>query len=255
MNDENVTLRPFINKLITLKTKALSSFLYLIVVLLLTSFSDPYSIKRISDANFRYEFYTTDKTVKPHSDKVYYWFKGGLIHNAQAGIGGALLNDAFVKMYHSNQLAEQGVFKKGLKVGLWKTWYPNGVVETTQKWSSGLRSGEFYHYDENGSVLEKGSFKNNRKNGTWVDFTKKDTVVYKKGIVFVKKPKLSKEEKAKLKEEEKKADEAKKTLKAEEKAKKATPIKSEKESGNKPKKEGFFKKLFHKKKANQNVNG
>ena len=34
------------------------------VFVLLVSFTDPYSIKRISDANFRYEFYTSTKEVK-----------------------------------------------------------------------------------------------------------------------------------------------------------------------------------------------
>ncbi|WP_300568525.1 hypothetical protein [Flavobacterium sp.] len=234
-----------------MKAKALPTFLYLIVALLLTSFSDPYAIKRISDANYRYEFYTTTKKPNPKSDKVYYWFKGGLIHNAQGGIAGELIDAKFVKMYHSNQLAEQGFFKKGLKVGLWKTWYSNGTIETTQKWSNGLKSGKFYHYDTNGLLIENGNFKNNKKHGVWIDYTAKDSIVYNKGVIFVKKPKPSKEEIAKLKEEKKKASAAKKAAKEEEKAKKATTKGNKKPSESKPKKEGFFKKIFNKKQSNQ----
>jgi antitoxin component YwqK of YwqJK toxin-antitoxin module len=248
-----------------LKTKKLQLFLCTIVALLLISFSDPYTIKRISDLNFRYEFYTTSKKIKPKSNKIYYWFKGGLIHNAQAGVAGELLNEKFTKMYHSNQLAEQGEFKNGLKVGLWKTWHPNGIVETTQYWDNGLKKGLFYHYDKNGDVIEKGNFKTDKKQGQWIDYVKKDTIIFKKGVVFVEKPKLSKEEKKKQKEEKKKTAAAKKALKEVEKAKKAAEKQAEKADKNKPKtnttnegkpqKNGFFKRLFAKKQPKQNTNG
>ncbi len=203
------------------------------------SFSDPYSIKRISDKDFRYEFYTTSKVIKPKSDKIYYWFKGGMIHNTQSGMAGELLNDKFVKMYHSNQLAEQGFFKKGLKVGSWKTWHQNGIIETIQKWNNGFKSGDFYHYNEVGALIEKGKYKNNKKNGTWIDFTKKDTITYKNGIIFVKKTKLPKEEKAKKKEEKQKTETAKTT--------------SQKDSNHEGGK-SFFKRLFSKKESKNKVN-
>lgn len=161
--------------------------------LFLQSFSDPYTMKRISDKEFRYEFYTTDKKVKAKDNKIYYWFKGGLIHNAQAGFVGELLDDKFVKTYNSNQIAEQGTFRKGLKIGLWKTWYNNGIVATTQKWCNGLRSGAFYSYDEKGLLIEKGKFRKNEKHGVWIDYIKKDTIVYKKGVVFIKKIKEEKD--------------------------------------------------------------
>lgn len=252
----------FKNKLITLKTKVLSSFLYLTTALLLVSFSDPYSIKRISDADFRYEFYTTDKKISPKDHKTYYWFKGGLIHNAQGGLAGELLDGKFIKMFHSNQLAEQGVFKKGLKVALWKTWYANGIIETMQKWSNGLKNGVFYRYSESGTMVEKGNFKNGQKHGTWIDYIKKDTVLFKRGIVVVQKQKLSKEEieeskieAKKLKEEKKKIAAAKKAANEEAKAQKSKGKDFNKTPENKPGKDGFFKRLFSKKQPKKNVNG
>ena len=177
---------------------------------------------------------------------MYYWFKGGLIHHAQSGIAGELLNDKFVKMYHSNQLAEQGYFKKGLKIGLWKTWYNNGILETTQKWSDGAKSGDFYHFGEDGTILEKGKYKNNKKNGPWIDFVKKDTIVYKNGVVFTKEIKLSKEEKAKLKEEKAKLKEEKQ---------KAKTVKNKLPKDSKPDgKKSFFKRLISKKDSKNKVN-
>lgn len=197
---------------IFLKSKALFPLSSLLFAMLLLSFSDPYTLKRTSDPNFRYEFYTTDKIVKPKGNKTYYWFKGGAIHNAQAGITGALLNDKFVKMYHSNQLAEQGEFENGLKVGLWTTWHPNGTIQTTQNWENGLRKGVYYRYNIQGGLAEKGTYKKDIKQGAWIDFEKKDTIVYKRGLAVIKKIKVSKAEEFKLKQESIKKEEAKKAL-------------------------------------------
>lgn len=178
-----------------------STFLYLILFVLLSSFSDPYSIRRISDMNFRYEFYTTDKKINPKKNRMYYWFKGGLIHNSQSGIVGDLLDDTFIKLYHSNQLAEQGQFRNGLKIGLWKTWHPNGKISTIQYWKNGFKTGNYYCYDENGVMTTKGFYRNDKMNRLWIDYAKKDTLEYKKGIVVLKKQSLSKLEKYKLKQD------------------------------------------------------
>jgi hypothetical protein len=194
-----------------LKTKLSLSLLYFFISLSLVSFSDPYSIKRISDQDFRYEFYVTDKTITPKPNKVYYWFKGGAIHSAQGGSGGDLLNDGFLKTYHSNQIAEKGNFKNGLKVGAWKTWHPNGSIESTQKWSKGLRTGRYYKYDKNGLVVETGCYKNDKKQGKWYDFEKKDTTNYRNGMLVIKKQKLSKLDKLTLELETLKNDANKRT--------------------------------------------
>lgn len=207
-----------------LKTKVLSRFLHLILAMLFLSFTDPYTIKRISDLNFRYEFYTTDKIVKPDADKMYYWFKGGLIHNAQGGTAGVLLDGKYIKMFHSNQLAEQGEFKNGIKVGLWTTWHPNGIKESTLNWKKGLRKGTYHRYNPQGELAEKGSYKKDKKEGRWIDYEKNETIIYSKGVGVVKKTKISRAEKFKLKEDAKKAEEAKKTLEASDKLKIKTDL-------------------------------
>ncbi len=181
---------------------------------------------------------------------MYYWFKGGLIHNAQAGIAGELLNDKFTKMYHSNQLAEQGYFKNGLKKGLWRTWHKNGIIETTQKWNNGFRTGEFFHFNEDGLMIAKGKYKKGNKHGIWIDFVKKDTIEYKNGVIFIKKPKPSKEERIKQKEEKQKINEAKKLTKQNSKSKKKAKDSSEEKSN----KKGFLKNIFKKKQSNSKVN-
>lgn len=227
----------------------------LLISILLVSFTDPYTIKRVSDKEYRYEFYTTDKGSTTINTKTYYWFKGGLIHSSQGGVAGQLLNDDFKKFYHNNQLAEQGKFKKGLKVGLWKTWFQNGRLETTQKFSNGLSSGEFQKFNESGAIIEKGKFKKGKKHGQWINYISKDTIQFKNGAIFIPKPKLTKDEKVLVKETKLKEREALKLQKEKEKElKKAEKEKSQnhKEKSKetrkeKNKKENFFKRLFSKK--------
>lgn len=177
-----------------MKTKFSSFFLGLVLIFMLVSFSDPYLNlkKRITDKQFKYEFYTTQKKVNPKSDVIYYWFKGGAIHTSEEGIAGELLNDQFDKFYLSNQLAEKGKFRKGKKVGVWRTWHPNGVLATEEEWAGGQKNGNFISYSDDGVLLIKGLFRSDKKEGKWINYFSNDTVVYKKDLVV--KPKQQKKE-------------------------------------------------------------
>lgn len=165
-------------------------YFLLIVLFMLFGFGGTSLKKRISDANWRYEFYTTDKVVTPKSEREYYWFKGGLIHKSEYGTGGELLHKDFYKYYHSNQLAETGQYKCGLKEGYWKTWFENGALQSEVYWSSGQRDGSYYMYDQTGFLVEKGRFKNNKKHGRWINYISKDTLKYRRGELVIKKVKV-----------------------------------------------------------------
>jgi hypothetical protein len=200
-----------------LKTYTIPRFTAIILAFALLSFGDPYTIKRISDKDFRYEFYTSNKKVAPKKNKTYYWFKGGLIHEAQGGIAGDVLHDKFIKMYHSNQLAEQGEFKNGLRVGEWKTWHQNGVLASTTEYSNGLRCGKHSSYNENGNLVENGKFRSDLKTGKWTNTESKEITTYKKGIIVKQKETFTKSEKYRIKHENAKlenAQEAQKELEA-----------------------------------------
>ncbi|RXR31872.1 hypothetical protein EQG68_09390 [Flavobacterium piscinae] len=108
-----------------MSTSKFSFLQFGLFIFLFGSFAIPNLKKRITDKEYRYEFYTTQKEVSAKQDRLYYWFKGGAIHSSEYGVSGELLDGEFEKFYLSNQLAEKGVFKKGLKDGLWKTWHWN----------------------------------------------------------------------------------------------------------------------------------
>lgn len=160
-------------------------YLLIFCALLFFSFGEIKSKKRISDAHYRYEFYTTDKKVNTKPERYYYWFKGGAIHNSEYGIGGELLDDSFVKYYHSNQLAEAGRYDRGLKEGFWQTWFSSGIMESRIYWHEGQRDGTYEMYSETGKLIEKGKYRDNKKHGYWINYQRKDTLKYKRGKAVV----------------------------------------------------------------------
>lgn len=189
------------------KKSSFFKIFYLIAFTFLTcsfSFIGPELLKKISDKEFRYEFYTSTKEIKTTKNRNYYWFKGGAIHVSEYGISGEILNGIYIKYYLDNQLAERGNFSFGVKNGEWKSWHKNGQIQTLSQWSKGLQRGKFLEYNNDGKLILSGKFKHGKKEGAWIYHTTNDTIHYKKGEIFVKPKKLTKEEKQKQKELKKK---------------------------------------------------
>lgn len=165
----------------------------LLIVLFLTLFSFKDSPKKnrysISDIDYKYTFYLTDKKVtKLKQNKKYHWYRSQKIHETVGDYDGDLLNGVFVKSFRSNQLAEKGVFKNGLKIGVWKKWFENGNLRTVAYWNNGLRRGRFIEYNDQGSLKIKGDYSNGKKNDMWIDLSISDTLYYKNGILLAEKP-------------------------------------------------------------------
>jgi MORN repeat variant len=251
-----------------LKTKPLHIIFGLLAASFLLSFNDPYLKKRITDKEFRYEFYTTISKTRPRANVMYYWFKAGSIHNTQEGISGELLHDAFDKFYLNNQLAEKGRFKKGKKVGTWRTWFENGMLSSEIEYSGGLKNGLYFGYNSNGQLIEKGLYTSNKKQGKWINFITKDTLLYKNDVaVFDKSIAKNKFQKNKsgndsiVKNTGKIPQKEKPNLSSKSKMVAPASMQSEAKTKNKSleqsksKKEGFFKRLFSKKDKSQTPNG
>ena len=98
---------------------------------------------------------TDESQLKKYSSKKnYYWFKSQKILITQGGSSGSLLNGDYESFYKNNQLAEKGLFKKGLKHGDWKFWGANGILIHQENWSNGIQIGKQLYYNDQG-VLEK----------------------------------------------------------------------------------------------------
>lgn len=99
---------------------------------------------------------------KYNSKKYYYWFKSQKVLVTQGGSSGSLLNGDYESFYKNNQLAEKGLFKKGLKDGLWKFWNQQGILIHQENWSRGIQTGKQLYYNENGLIQKTIIFKSNQ---------------------------------------------------------------------------------------------
>ena len=162
---------------------------WLLVVVLCMSFSSDLQKKTVRQDGYDIECYIELKEPNSlNSHKMYYWFKSGQIHQSLSTIGGYVLHGNFVKYYRSNQLAEKGNFSHGLKTGIWRSWHENGLIKEQEIWKNGYKQGNYYNYNSKGELILAGSYRRNKKIGRWINYTTKDTIYYKKGVEFDKKP-------------------------------------------------------------------
>jgi len=75
-------------------------------------------------------------TVK--TDLFYYWYSANQVHVTQGGYSGQLLNGHYLAYYSDKNLKQEGMFKKGLKDGVWKAWDRKGKLTETLKWKDGV---------------------------------------------------------------------------------------------------------------------
>ena len=134
--------------------------------------------------------YHTQK-IAPKSGVMYYWMAKREIHRSLGDYSGAVLTSDYEEFYLNNQLMTKGHFDDGLKTGEWKAWYPTGQLKSIYTWSKGKRHGAYRSFDEAGTPLEKGEYKNGEIHGKRYLFSA-DTVVverYKNGAAVENKKK------------------------------------------------------------------
>lgn len=110
-------------------------------------------------------FHVTSVRQNARTGKNYYWFGNGVLQHTNSNYSGKLLNGDYEKFDRNKSLVEKGVFKDGLKTGLWQSWYPNGNLLAVHEWRNGVRDGKFTEYYENGVVLRNGKYANNTLTG------------------------------------------------------------------------------------------
>lgn len=146
---------------------------------------------------YRVRINDTDKTilaqVSAFSDQpqarpalYYYWYASNMIHELQGGYSGKLLDGAYMEFYLNKNVKQQGIFRQGLKTGVWKDWDPDGVLRKSVTWSDGLKSGKFTVFKADGTLEQSGCYRHNLLDGKLMDYFSADSVhltQYKKGKI------------------------------------------------------------------------
>jgi hypothetical protein len=90
-----------------------------------------------SEKNIVAEVDEIGEVSSPKAALFYFWYYAGGIHCTQGGYSGKLLNGSYNEYYLSKNLKQQGVFKKGLKNGSWKSWNEDGSLKENLQWKNG----------------------------------------------------------------------------------------------------------------------
>lgn len=122
---------------------------------------------------------TENVSVQPHENLYYYWYFADRININQGGYHGNLLHGPYYVFDENKRMITQGAFLKGLKSGIWKSWYPDGHLRSVIPWKGGMIDGKTIFYNPNGSVYETAEYHSGLLDGEHTYFIRDSMVVEK----------------------------------------------------------------------------
>lgn len=78
-----------------------------------------------------------------------------------------------VEKYPNGIIKIKGDLVKGLRQGLWESYYENGVKWSESNYLFGLRNGTYKIFYPNGRLKIHGAYKNEKKSGIWYFYNEK----------------------------------------------------------------------------------
>lgn len=157
--------------------------------------------KAYGDSTFTFHVNVQDEYPEPIATKRYYWFHQGTMTSTQGNYSGKLLHGTLEKFDRKGRLLEKGIFKNGLKEGEWMRWYANGNISSQYHWNAGWRVGDFQEFADDGSLLRKGSYRQNKLHGKVYYYAPGGSTAreekYRRGALVKEKEKKVKEKKVK----------------------------------------------------------
>lgn len=90
---------------------------------------------------------------------MYNWYFKETIGKSQNGYFGNLLHGNYLAYDLRKRLMRSGSFSYGLKNGVWKSWYPSGLLKSSEEWKKGLLNGAYTNYTPEGKVSLSATYK------------------------------------------------------------------------------------------------
>lgn len=118
-----------------------------------------YEIRR-GDSVIVFEYRNAIKPIKPLNPLLeYFYFDKTTIRSSFGIVRGRLLDGNYCVMDSSLRTIYQGVFKKGLKDGIWYRYHLNGSLKQVKKFKNGSETGWFINFNTNGTISSKSKAK------------------------------------------------------------------------------------------------
>lgn len=160
-----------------------------------------------SDTIKKIHIFIANPTFRTNPRYFYSWYQKQQILHTQGAWSGKLLEGQYESFYPNHNLLEQGTYHRGYRIGIWKKWFPDGVLQEEIRWKHGLRHGQYQRFDTAGQLIEKGTYRYNQLHGMQITYANEvpTKVRYRKGNLVVKKdPSKEKKQPPKAHEKSKK---------------------------------------------------
>ena len=92
----------------------------------------------------------------------------------------------FIEKYDNGTIKIKGDLVKGLRQGLWESFFENGVKWSESTYLFGIREGAYKIFYPNGKLKIHGAYKNEKKSGIWYFYNENGQ--FEKEIDFDEKP-------------------------------------------------------------------
>src|ERR1044071_2693369 len=79
-----------------------------------------------ADSSVHANVVVVSEKIKVNETSVYHWYSKNTIQHTCGGYSGKLLHGTYESFYPNHNLLSKGQFSKGLKEGLWISWFANG---------------------------------------------------------------------------------------------------------------------------------
>ena len=133
-----------------------------------------------------------ERKIKVADTRSYSWFINNQIQTTQGGYDSKLLHGNYVAKYLNKSLKEKGIYKYGLKKGVWKQWYENGNLKSITHWKAGQLNGKFIQYTASNELSKTGKYKAGKLSGTIIEYTDGQVAAIDKFVNGVKQIKKEK---------------------------------------------------------------
>lgn len=121
---------------------------------------------------------------------MYYWYYQDKLGQSQNGFLGYLLHNDYCVYDKKMRLIRKGNFVYGLKDGLWKSWYTNGILRVNEEWKKGLPNGTWNYYSSDGKIIKTINYNKGVLSGKYIVYQGDSCIIhnYTRGKEKISKP-------------------------------------------------------------------
>jgi uncharacterized protein len=123
------------------------------------------------------------KFIKDKKEGIWVYYHDNGQKKAEGNFVADKHEGVWVYWFNSGEKKTEGKFLYGLKSGVWVYWYKNGQVSSEESFDLGIITAAMAYHD-NGNILFKGVYVDNRKYGEWNYWNYDGALMFKGSYIY-----------------------------------------------------------------------